>query len=198
MDIEQLVAAAQAGDQDAREQVGEWLFVELGRYLARWGFPADQAADVRQQSCVAVLELLHVFEDRGPDSFSFWTREIARRRAKNRWAALAREAAKQGVIPLELPDSTLSLTSKLTMLELDQLLDECAGAVSEVEREAMLWEFEDLGDHELARLRGVTVNTIRTRRHRGYQHLAECMRQARRSPVPQLRAQPESSSSPSP
>ncbi len=194
MDVERLVASAQAGNPAARDRLAGWLYVMLDRYLGPQLTHDDDLQDLRQQTCLVVFQHLQDFEDRGPDSFGRWARGIARQRLKQKWQAPTREAAKLRKFAHQPRESTLSLTAKLTLRELEQQLGTAFAQLTQIEREAILWDHESREDDELAALRGVTTGTICTHRHRGFQRLAAHTRKLRKSPLPRIRPIAEGSS----
>ena len=185
MEVEKIMPAAVKGNIEAREQVGRWLFSMLGSKLTG-SFPWHDVDDIRQQTCEVVVAKMHTFKDRGPGSFGRWAREIARRKALKLWHAAAEEARKLETLVLLPRTPTLSFTSKMAKAELTQLYSECFAKLTEIEQQALIWDYEDYDDHDLAATYERSVKTIRVHRHRGYKKLVKFMRAAQRRPLPRL------------
>ncbi len=154
-----------------------------------------EVEDLCQKVCVVVFEHLHEFEDRGSGSFRAWVQEIARRRVKQGFQAPKREATALSRLAHHPRESTLSFVSRLTLRELEEQLGAGFAELSEIQREAILWDHEERDDAELAERWEVSVNAIRLHRSRGFKKLAARTKARRKSPLPRVVLQVVSSSS---
>lgn len=193
VEIETLALAAQTGDQRASHALAHWLCETLAEYLSRC-FAKPDADELRQRTILVVVRDLHVFEDRGPGSFLRWVVKIANFEARTLEREPLRERANLARLAEQPLSSELSPGSVVFMLEIQGLLDECVPLLDPLEREALLWAQEGGDDRVLAAHYGVTVEAIRSRRHRGRQALIELMREGMKTPVREADTQDSPSS----
>ena len=180
----------------ARDHLARWLSEMLGRYFARMARAPLDPDDLQQKACMAVLDNLNVFEDRGPGSFGRWAREVGRRRMLRERAAQQREAARRVAFARHPRESTLSHDSRITLGELQQQLTVALGGLTEIQREAVLCEFEGREDAQLAESRHMTVRALRMHRLRGRASLARQTQKMRKTPLPRLPPRKELGSTP--
>lgn len=177
VELEELVLAAQAGESIALRGVAFWLFEILDGYFAP-RVPSYDADDLSQRCAMVVLRKLDDFEVRGPGSFRRWVLKIAHYELLK-----VRSEVELEQLPAGLPhSSTFSLASKLHMAELGDLLVSCLAQLPELQREALMWGFEERDDQELADRDEVSIEAIRSRRFRGRQELIKLIKAARSTP----------------
>ena len=170
----------------ARDRLAHWLSVTLGRYFVRKaGAPLDPA-DLRQKACMAVLDNLHAFEDRGEGSFGRWVRGVAYRRMLQERAAHKREAAGRSALADHPRKPASSLDSRITSGELQEQVRVALGSLSEIQRTAVLCEFEERDDAVVAREHKMSVRAFRMHRSRGRALLARQTQKMRKTPLPRV------------
>jgi RNA polymerase sigma factor (sigma-70 family) len=194
VELDDLIDAARAGDRQALEGLGRWLSRELMSFFTGY-FKDDDINDMVQQTIVDVLEKLHKYEDRGPDSFRRWVRSFAVFEAKTKTREPHRKRAREKKIR-ELPvEPVLSPDSLIYGEELEEHVERCLAQLPAHQREALEHQWAGGTDEELAARVRVSVKTISSRRRRAREKLEVLLAAALATPTP--RQSPSTSSSPS-
>lgn len=148
---------------------------------------------------MAVLSNLHAFESRGTGSFIRWARAVGRHRMLQERDAHDREAAARSAFAHQPTKPLSSPVSRITSVELEQQLEVAFSSLTQMQRTAVLSEFEELDDAEVAEEHDMSVRALRMHRARGRASLARQTQKMRKTPLPRVQLSPkrEGSSPPS-
>jgi RNA polymerase sigma-70 factor (ECF subfamily) len=166
----ELVARCRRGDAAAWRALYERHAPTVYRFLGALGVPTNEREDACQDVFVAVYRSLGRF--RGEARLSTWIYRIAARGAgrvlqRRRLQALLSALLVREPPPPPAPDAS-ERTSRL------QLLEELVGRLSAKKRLVLvLFEIEELGVDEIAKIAGCPENTVWSRLHHARAELAE-------------------------
>lgn len=181
----ELVARIRRGEPDAIRVLVERYSGRLYRYLVRFLGPSETdpralAEDILQDTWLRVVERLEGYDSRQP--FRAWLFAVARHRAID-W--LRREARRSRTLgyrnavreneegePLDpvdrLPAAGPSILEELAEADLEERLSKLFDQLPRHYREVLSLRFhEGLELHEIARLLGLPLSTVKTRVQRG-------------------------------
>jgi DNA-directed RNA polymerase specialized sigma24 family protein len=136
MNLDELAAAALAGDRRAMEELACFLDRGLRLYFRR-RWPHDVADDLVQRTFEATLTKKHRFDPRGESSFVRWVHGIASlehrsmRREKQRLAQVMGELGKVDRIPAR------GLSSFILLMETAGMVDDEVKQLSPAQRQAV-------------------------------------------------------------
>ena len=173
---EDLLAAAQAGDSSAVEELLERHEKQVYRFGLRMCGSEDAARDVLQETLIAAFKGLHQF--RGDAALSTWLYQIARsfclksrRRGAGepeRHVALDEVEVRRIESPEAAPDSNAEAR------EIGSLLQAAILALPEGSREVIvLRDVEGLSAEEAAAVTGLEIGALKSRLHRARMQLRE-------------------------
>lgn len=163
-----LVAAAQAGDRSAIEQLVERYQDSIYRFGRKMCGGGDDTLDVVQDTLVTAISKIGDF--RGEASFTSWVYAIARSHCsrKRRRSALAPlVAGEQDDTTASLPDTAPLQDDRLARMQVAAAVEEAIGALSPMYREVIvLRDVEGLPAAEVGDALGITVEAVKSRLHR--------------------------------
>ena len=167
-DWDQMMQAAQAGDNDSYRrllgEVGIWLRRYYGRRL-----PPAMVDDAVQDTLLAVHEKRHTYDPARP--FGAWLGAIARYKWIDRLRAMASHPTEVLSENLAVPDHEEAVSSAVS---LERLLGELKPAQAEVIR---LVKLQGLSITEASRRTGQTMSLVKVNIHRGLRRLSAMIRE---------------------
>lgn len=168
---EPLVAAAAAGDDEARAAL-----VERHGALV-WGLCrrlTPDPEDAFQEIWAAALEALPRFDPTGPARFSTWLVTVAHRHLidRHRRRRVRGEVLPLGEVAAPLPSPEVALDSRRRALRLEAAL---AHLPEDQRRVVVLHHLHGRALDEIASVEGVPVGTLKSRLHRGRARLLELL-----------------------
>jgi RNA polymerase sigma-70 factor (ECF subfamily) len=186
---ETLIARAQAGDQDAIEQLFSHLSPALYQTALRLMGTPEEAEDVMQEGMLSAYRNLRRFE--GRSQFSTWLTRIvinaALMRLRSRRArptvSLDEQLADDDDMTFaeQFPDASPSPEQIVARRELEDLLRRNLATLSPVLRSAFeLREMEGLSTEEAAESLGISQGTLKARLHRAKRQLSSLIGRALR------------------
>jgi len=184
----QLLAAARAGDRVALERLVERHLPAVYRFGLRLCGNAEDAADVQQETFLALVRSIAAF--RGDAALSTYLYTVARsfcqkHRRKSKYAPDAVESLDL-VSLADLPASHEGLDEGLARTERAEALEAAIGGLAPLYREVLvLRDVEGLPAADVAEILGVTVQTVKSRLHRARMTLRD-----RLAPALGLQAEP--------
>jgi RNA polymerase sigma-70 factor (ECF subfamily) len=157
----ELVARAQAGDEDAFAQLVARYETGVRRYAGRMLGDAEEARDVAQLAFIRAWENLARYNPAW--SFSTWLYRIAANLSidliRSRESKQRSHAAHIRMVPSSVGASALT---ELGESEVKRIFDELAAGLSPAQRSAfLLREVEGLSTAEVARIMGCSEATVR-------------------------------------
>ncbi len=168
VDDETLVAAAQAGDHRALDQLLRRHRKRLLRMCERHCDRPEDAADLLQETCLGIMRGLHGF--RGDASFLTWAFLVVRSQASR--LRRRRKARPQVERPLdEVPQRTVCETEsperQVITERLQAQFEDVVGKLSPLDRQVLvLRDIEECTAPEVAEELGLTVSAVKSRLHR--------------------------------
>ncbi|MFT5470147.1 MAG: RNA polymerase sigma-70 factor (ECF subfamily) [Verrucomicrobiales bacterium] len=175
----QLIAKAQAGDQNAMQSLLLPYEQPVFRFLTqRLGNPHD-AADVNQDTFIKVLRSLTKYEDRG--LFRAWLYQIARNESinfmkrRNRFSTATVDDDEADRIAQE-PDPGPGADEQLLVAEERVQMRDCVGDLPDSEREVVQLRLDqDITFREIADITDAPLNTVLGRMRNATRRLRGCM-----------------------
>ncbi len=171
-----LIAAAQAGDSTAVEELLGRHEKQVYRYGLRMCGSEDAARDVLQETLIAAFKGLHDF--RGDAALSTWLYQIARSFCLKSRRRGAGEPASH--VALDEPEaqriesSDAAPDARAEAREIGELLQAAILALPETSREVIvLRDVEGLSAEEAATVTGLTIGALKSRLHRARTELRE-------------------------
>jgi RNA polymerase sigma-70 factor, ECF subfamily len=184
VDESSLVAAAQAGDMAAMNQLLARHFAYVNNLCRRMIQDRYRAEDARQEALFQAARRIETFD--GRSSFRTWLHSIARNVCLNELRSVARH---RPVLVEEPPETALprvashrprshgarlpsppNPVAERTAERLD--VESALAAVSPVFHDVLvLWFLCDLSYNEIAETLGIEINTVRSRLRRGKEQL---------------------------
>ncbi len=164
--------AARAGDARALNALVTRYEPRVYRFSYRLTGDADEAAEVAQDTLLAMTRSLGTF--RGESALSTWLYSVARRfsltRHRQRTRRLAREAPLEeadGVPPGALQSSAPTPEEMTVARERDAAINAALGRLSPAHREVLLLrDVEGLTAPEVSKVLGIGVRAVKSRLHR--------------------------------
>ena len=164
--------AARAGDTRALNALVTRYEPRVYRFSYRLTGDADEAAEVAQDTLLAMTRSLGTF--RGESALSTWLYSVARRfslsRHRQRTRRLAREAPldeAEGVPPGMLRSPAPSPEEMTVARERDAAINGALGRLSPAHREVLLLrDVEGLTASEVSKVLGIGVRAVKSRLHR--------------------------------
>lgn len=167
------MAAAQAGDSAAYEQLLRALVPVLRASLARRIADRDSVEDVVQNVLLAIHRARHTWRPERP--FGPWWRAIARNAAIDHLRARGRRSAREA--PLDASPAAAAVAAAAPAGGRDPGLERALRELPPAQREAVrLVHLEDLGIAEAAARAGVSPGAMKLRVHRGVRSLRRWLR----------------------
>lgn len=168
--IDPVVAEAAAGDPEAVRTLTTMIAPMTVRYcrarLGRRDFGPVCADDVAQEICVAVLQALPAYHDRG-GSFLFLLRAIAANKVADAFRSVSRERARPTDEVPELTDTDAGPERRVLEAERGRRLDALLDRLPAVQREILVLRVVvGLSVGETARALGLSSANVRTLQHR--------------------------------
>jgi RNA polymerase sigma-70 factor (ECF subfamily) len=191
---DQLLAAARQGDNAALETLLERYQPNVYRFGLRMCGSVEDAADVVQESLMAMARSLRVF--RGDSSVSSWLYTIARRfcikkRRRSKFAPAREESLDTSAADAagRLVDPAPNPEQAATNQELASALTHAIDTLDRSQREVLvLRDVEGFTAPEVARILGVSVDAVKSRLHRARvavrEKLAPALGRAATAPAP--------------
>jgi RNA polymerase sigma-70 factor (ECF subfamily) len=166
----ELVSRCRRGDAAAWRTLHDRYAPTVYRFLSALGVPANEREDACQDVFVAVYRSLGRF--RGEARLSTWIYRIAARGAGRALQRRRLGALLSALLMREPPPPPTSDPSERTARL--QLLDELIGRLSAKKRLVLvLFEIEELGVDEIAKIAGCPENTVWSRLHHARAELTE-------------------------
>ncbi len=164
--------AARAGDTSALNALVTRYEPRVYRFSYRLTGNADDAAEVAQDTLLAMTRSLHTF--RGESALSTWLYSVARRfslsRHRQRTRRLAREAPldRSEGVPPEAFESSAPTPEEMTVArERDAAINAALERLSPAHREVLLLrDVEGLTAPEVSKVLGIGVRAVKSRLHR--------------------------------
>ncbi len=168
--IDPVVAEAAAGDPEAVRALTTMIAPMTVRYcrarLGRRDFGPVCAEDVAQEICVAVLQALPTYHDRG-GSFVFLLRAIAANKVADAFRSVSRERARPTAEVPERTDPDTGPERRALEAERGRRLDALLDRLPAVQREILVLRVVvGLSAGETARALGLSPANVRTLQHR--------------------------------
>jgi RNA polymerase sigma-70 factor (ECF subfamily) len=190
VDLDQVVTAAQAGDEEAFRQLFRTVQPLLLRYLrVLVGDPSD-AEDIASEAWLQIARDLHTFHGDG-DGFRGWAATIARHRALDHLRAKRRrptaELPEEYLTELAAGDDTEG--SVLTADGTRRALEMIAGLPKDQAEAVLLRVVLQLDAESAAQVLGKRAGSVRMAAHRGLRKLAKLLEAP--AAVPAQRAEPQ-------
>lgn len=173
--IDPMVAEAAAGDPDAVNALAAMIAPMMVRYcrarLGRRDFGPVCAEDVAQEICVAVLQALPTYRDRG-GSFLFLLRAIASNKVADAFRVVAREHTRPTAEVPERNDTDTEPERRALEAERGRRLGALLERLPTVQREILVLRVVvGLSAGETARAVGLSPANVRTLQHRALRRL---------------------------
>jgi RNA polymerase sigma-70 factor (ECF subfamily) len=167
-----LLRAARAGDERALSALVARYEPRVYRFSYRLTGNADDAAEVSQDTLLAMARSLRTF--RGEATLTTWLYTVARRFAMRRFRQRARQLSRETSLDdLDNPSepklrSTAPTPEEVTVtLERDAAINEALGQLSPAHREVLLLrDVEGLTAPEVSTVLGIGVRAVKSRLHR--------------------------------
>lgn len=168
-----LLDGARAGDHRALGRLLEFEQARIYRYGLQMCRSPDDAADVTQETLLALARGVSSF--RGDASLSTWLYTVARsfclkkrRRRRHAPAVLASLDASDDRGALDVPDRRELPEEALGRQEVERALDNALGTLAPSVRDVVLLrDVEGLTAPEVAEVLGIGVTAVKSRLHRG-------------------------------
>ena len=164
--------AARAGDPRALNALVARYEPRVYRFSYRLTGNADDAAEVAQDTLLAMARSLNTF--RGDSALSTWLYSVARRFSLTRYRQRARRLAREA--PLDQADSVppgalrspIPTPEEMTVRrERDEAINHALGQLSRPHREVLLLrDVEGLTAPEVSKVLGIGVRAVKSRLHR--------------------------------
>ncbi|MFO7561586.1 MAG: hypothetical protein R6X02_02985 [Enhygromyxa sp.] len=178
MDLDELVAAAQAGDKRALQALLRRLPVAL-RPCFGADFDRADIDDLIQTTSLVILQKLHKFEPLPGKPFIRWARGIARlevhkeRGTRRRCQRLKEQASR---LP---PPPTTSLNSRMDRAANVKLVHAAIGKLNSPLRRVVENDLEEGDVDEFVEREGIKRDSVRVRRSRAYGKMRRFVRRRR-------------------
>ncbi len=171
-DESKLIAAAQAGDASALEELLTRHQAQVYRFGLRLCRDAEDAQDVVQETLLASVRNLKGF--RGASSFSTWLYTIARsfcikkrRRRKHAPRVVVPLESAEAQPALQIPDPGRSPDEQLHERQVAMALERAVDSLAPAQRQVLvLRDMDGLPAAEVAQILGLTVEAVKSRLHR--------------------------------
>jgi RNA polymerase sigma-70 factor (ECF subfamily) len=167
-----LVAAARRGDAGALDALVRRYEPRVYRFSYRLTGDADEAAEVAQDTLLAMARSLHTF--RGEAALSTWLYSVARRMAIRRHRQRTRRSSRETSLDTEttldgdrLIATTPTPETALIAHELDAAVNRALLTLNRSQREVLvLRDIEGLTAPEVAKVLKIGVRAVKSRLHR--------------------------------
>ncbi len=170
-DLTFLLGRVAAGDKRAMRAIYMSLGPQLHAFIQTRVKDAHEAADVLQETMLAVWQQADRFEGRSTPRT--WIFGIARNKANDR---LRRAGLPLAEPDESVPDETPDAQAAIIALEQGEALRHCIEMLKPVQRAAVhLAYFRDLSCAEIAQIEGCAVGTVKTRLHHARLLLLHCL-----------------------
>ncbi len=174
-DIQALVQAAQAGDEDSAGQLYDAFFQRIYRYFLYRVSGPEIAEDLTQTVFLEMVRSLPRYKQRRAARFSTWLFQIARHRLIDHYRQHRETEDIDAVIErthIELRVDPAESTYDTRAAAVWQALERLPEKYRSVLRLAYV---EDLDAQEIAALLGITAVNVRVLKHRGMQQLKDSL-----------------------
>src|SRR5512133_2462484 len=198
-----LLAAAQAGDPKALEEIIQRHQRRVYRFGLKMCRDPEDAKDVLQETLIAATRTLRDF--RGASSISTWLYTIARsfcikHRRRSKFAPEQEEsleAREPGLEARQVVDPNRTADDELAGRQVEGALEKAIGDLDPMYREVLvLRDVEGLSAPEVAEIMGLTVEAVKSRLHRARLAIREAVAPVLAHEAPGARAEPPAAGCP--
>ena len=153
---ELLVLRWQSGEADAMSELVDRWHPRLFRHVRRLTDSVDDAAEVMQESYLAMIRSITKLDD--PAKFPAWAYRIA----SNKAADYVRKKSRHRTVPLEEPEQIVAKTLAPEFIDLTTLL----GKLSSEHRAVVSLRYgEEMSLEVIAETLGIPLGTVKSRLH---------------------------------
>jgi RNA polymerase sigma-70 factor, ECF subfamily len=186
-DLEALLSAARDGDSEAWKVLIPQLYPKLRQYFIQRKFNACEAVELSQRTITAVMQRLPGFQPE--KTLSAWVFGIARNLGRSEVKARIREE-RLGELASQMIRTPTSPTKAIYAAQVSEILAEEIQKLATHHRLVIEHDLEDGDDEQFAKQHGLSVATVRTRRHRALKKLKQRV-EARLNPPTRRPHEPE-------
>ncbi len=179
-----LVLQVRDGNGKAFNRLVKGWYQKIYNYAYKFFGDHDQAMEITQKTFIAVHQNFAKLND--PAAFKSWLYQIAinfckeeTRKSKRKWLFPFVSFKKQdNQIISEVTDATDSPVVNMEQADLNQLIVKALAKLPDEQRTVVIMkEYEGLKFREIAKVLGVSENTVKSRMYYGLKHLREIFEQ---------------------
>ena len=175
-----LVIQVRNGNGKAFNQLVKGWYQKIYNYSYKFFGDHDQAMEITQKTFIAVHQNFAKLND--PAAFKSWLYQIAinfckeeTRKSKRKWLFPFVSFKKQdNLIISEIKDATESPVVNMEQADLNQIIVKALAKLPDEQRTVVIMkEYEGLKFREIAKVLGISENTVKSRMYYGLKHLRE-------------------------
>lgn len=175
-----LVIQVRNGNGKAFNQLVKGWYQKIYNYSYKFFGDHDQAMEITQKTFITVHQNFSKLND--PAAFKSWLYQIAinfckeeTRKSKRKWLFPFVSFKKQdNLILSEIKDATESPVVNMEQADLNQLIVKALAKLPDEQRTVVIMkEYEGLKFREIAKVLGISENTVKSRMYYGLKHLRE-------------------------
>ncbi len=171
-DLEDLAAAAAAGDKAAVNELLERIRPQVMRRVSRFLPCKEDAEEAAQDTLLTVATKIHTFK--GTGSFAGWLTIVASNCARQTYRSLKRRSRERSteLLPETIDPRTTSVIAG-SRLDLLEALDSLESAHPQLVQPLVLRDLGGMSYAEIADELSSPLGTVKARIHQGRKHVAE-------------------------